>query len=47
MGIRHLDELVTNQPMLVHNCGAVPLVFFKFGGMLGSSYALKSLNTFN
>lgn len=35
--IRHLDGLMTNQPMLTHNCGVIHLVFLIFGGMLGLS----------
>lgn len=28
----HLDGLMTNQPMITHNCGVMHLVFLTFGG---------------
>ena len=29
----HLDGLMTNQPMITHNCGVMHLVSFIFGGV--------------
>lgn len=41
----HLDGLMTNQPMITHNCGVMHLVFFNFrgGNLLWLSYDRKGL----
>ena len=36
-----LDGLMSNQPMLTHNCAVIHLVFFYFGGCLDSAMAVK------